>query len=171
MSRTDEIRSTHNFGSRTVVINAIGNFLGHKVAAQVDVLSGTSTVATAKITGLAIYTPDPDQFVPTPEMQHNFANVARISGGVIAGNILTKAAPVYPESARSNHVGGTVVLHALIGRDGHVYALRPVSSPDDDLTISAVAAVRQWTYKPYLLNGVPTEVDTTIMVNFNLSPF
>jgi outer membrane biosynthesis protein TonB len=62
-------------------------------------------------------------------------------------------------------------LRAIIGRDGHVHGLRPVSSPGPDLTISAIAAVRQWTYKPYLLNGEPTEVDTTITVNYNLNRF
>jgi len=166
---TDIIRSSYNFGSRTVILNGLGAFLDHKVATQMDILSNSSLVATAKVTALSTYAPDPAQFATTPEMQHAYADAARVSGGVIAGNILTKAQPVYPDSARQNHVTGTVVLHALIGRDGHVYALRPISSPDPDLTISAIAAVRQWRYKPYLLNGVPTEIDTTIMVNYNIN--
>jgi protein TonB len=62
-------------------------------------------------------------------------------------------------------------LRALIGRDGHIYDLRPVTAPDTALAGAALLAVRQWTYKPYLLNGLPTEVDTTITVNFNLNAY
>jgi protein TonB len=93
---------------------------------------------------------------------------ARISGGVIAGNILTKTQPVYPPIAKAAHVGGTVVLHAIISKTGAITSLQAVSGPDM-LKGAALDAVKQWRYKPYLLNGEPTEVDTTITVNFNLN--
>ena len=96
------------------------------------------------------------------------AGPARISGGVIAGNILVKTQPVYPPIAKAAHVGGTVVLHAIISKDGTIQSLQAVSGPDM-LKGAALDAVRQWRYKPYLLNGDPTEVDTTITVNFNLN--
>jgi len=86
----------------------------------------------------------------------------------MAGNILTKVAPVYPNDARAAHISGTVVLHAIIGKDGNVEKLVVVSGPKE-LQTSALDAVKQWTYKPYLLNGNPTEVDTTIHVNYNLN--
>ena len=92
---------------------------------------------------------------------------ARISGGVAAGNLVSNPAPTYPAIARAAHVSGTVVLHAIIGTDGHVENLTVVSGPAM-LQASAMDAVKQWTYKPYLLNGQPTEVDTQIVVNFNL---
>jgi len=93
---------------------------------------------------------------------------ARISGGVIAGNILVKTQPVYPPIARAAHQGGTVVLHAIISKAGTIEQLNVVSGPAM-LQGSAMDAVKTWRYKPYLLNGEPTEVDTTIMVNFNLN--
>jgi protein TonB len=93
---------------------------------------------------------------------------ARISGGVIAGNILVKTQPIYPPIAKAAHVGGTVVLHAIIAKNGTIQSLSAVSGPDM-LKGAALDAVRQWRYKPYLLNGEPTEVDTTITVNFNLN--
>jgi protein TonB len=96
------------------------------------------------------------------------AGPARISGGVIAGNILTKTTPVYPPIAKAAHVGGTVVLHAIISKTGSIESLTAVSGPDM-LKGAALDAVRQWRYKPYLLNGEPTEVDTTVTVNFNLN--
>jgi TonB family protein len=92
----------------------------------------------------------------------------RISAGVMAVNILNKVAPVYPQEARDAGISGTVVLHAIIGKDGSIQALQLVSGPKE-LAPAAYDAVKQWTYKPYLLNGEPTEVDTTIMVNFNLN--
>jgi len=100
---------------------------------------------------------------------HAQTGPARISGGVAAGNLLTKAAPVYPPIARAAHVSGSVVLHAIIGKDGHIENLTVVSGPAM-LQASALDAVRQWTYKPYLLNGNPTEVETQIVVNYNLAP-
>lgn len=57
-------------------------------------------------------------------------------------------------------------MHAIIGRDGHIRSLRLISAADPSLAVSAIAAVRRWTYQPYVLNGTPTEVDTTITVNF-----
>jgi protein TonB len=90
----------------------------------------------------------------------------RISGGILAGMILEKTAPVYPAVARAAHVSGAVVLHAIIAKDGTVKELQVISGPDM-LNSAAVDAVKTWRYRPYLLNGNPTEVDTTITVNFN----
>ncbi|HZL26293.1 MAG TPA: TonB family protein [Acidobacteriaceae bacterium] len=91
----------------------------------------------------------------------------RVSGGVMAGLILTRVPPSYPADARKDGVEGQVVMHALIGKDGHIKDLTVISGPEK-LRGAATDAVRQWTYKPYLLNGEPREVDTTIIVNFNL---
>jgi protein TonB len=93
---------------------------------------------------------------------------ARISGGVMAGSLINKVTPNYPPIARAAHVGGTVVLHAIISKTGTIESLQAISGPDM-LKGAALDAVRQWRYKPYLLNGEPTEVDTTITVNFNLN--
>ena len=93
----------------------------------------------------------------------------RVGGDVEAPHLLTKAQPVYPESARSAGVSGTVILHAIIGMNGRPLALRVMNSQvDPDLARSAVEAVSQWRYSPTLLNGEPIEVDTTVMVNFSL---
>ena len=90
---------------------------------------------------------------------------------VQAAKIITKVQPVYPESARSAGISGTVVLHAVIGMDGKPLSLRVMNSQiDPDLAHSAVEAVSQWRYTPTLLNGEPIEVDTTITVNYSLAP-
>jgi protein TonB len=96
--------------------------------------------------------------------------VARISSAVMQGFLVKKVNPVYPPSAKKDGIQGTVVLHAIIGKDGHVGKLVVISGPEE-LKDAASDAVSQWTYRPYLLNGEPTEVDTTVIVNFSLGGF
>ena len=91
----------------------------------------------------------------------------RVSSGVASGNLINKVQPTYPPIARTNRIAGQVVLHALISKSGNIENLQVVSG-HPMLTQSAIEAVRQWKYKPYLLNGEPVEVETTIQVNFNL---
>ncbi len=69
-----------------------------------------------------------------------------------------------------NHIQGAVVLRAIIGKDGEVHDLTPLSGPPE-LVQSAMGAVRQWRYRPYYLKGEPVEVDTQITVNYVLHPF
>jgi TonB family protein len=95
----------------------------------------------------------------------------QIGGSVEAAKIITKVQPIYPESARSAGVQGTVVLHAVIGTNGKPLSLRVMNSQvDPDLARSAVEAVSQWRYTPTLLNGDPIEVDTTVNIIFSLAP-
>jgi protein TonB len=91
---------------------------------------------------------------------------ARVSGGVVAGLKISGANPVYPPIARAAHVSGSVVLHAIISKEGTIKNLSVISGPEM-LRTAATEAVQNWRYKPYLLNGDPTEVDTQITVNFN----
>lgn len=97
------------------------------------------------------------------------AKAVKIPSGVMAGTLLTRVNPVYPEAAKKAKVQGSVILHAVIGKDGAIQDLQTVSGPEE-LRRSALDAVRQWTYKPYLLNGEPVEVETTITVNYSMAP-
>jgi TonB family protein len=92
----------------------------------------------------------------------------KVEARVLAGNKIGGSVPAYPQEAKSAHISGQVLLHAIIDETGKVKALQVVSSPDASLSKSAVEAVQGWTYKPYLLNGQPTSVDTTITVNFSI---
>ncbi|HLW51618.1 MAG TPA: TonB family protein [Candidatus Angelobacter sp.] len=75
--------------------------------------------------------------------------------------------PHYPEEARSRHIEGTVVLSAVVARDGTVKGIRPVSG-DPTLLQAAETAVRSWIYRPYQINGRAVDVDTEIVINFAL---
>ncbi len=90
-----------------------------------------------------------------------------ISAGVAQSNLISAIPPVYPPIANAARVSGTVVLVATISKTGDIENLRIVSGPAM-LQSAALDAVRQWRYRPYLLNGEPVEVDTTINVVFNL---
>ncbi len=82
--------------------------------------------------------------------------------------VLKKVPPVYPPDAKKARVQGAVELSAVIGKDGSVEDLKVLSGPKM-LRQSALDAVRQWTYKPYLLNGEPVEVNTKIHIIYSLS--
>jgi TonB family protein len=92
----------------------------------------------------------------------------RVSQGVTQGLIIKRVQPKYPGKARENGIQGQVVLRAVINKQGDIADLAVVSG-DPLLAKSAVKAVKQWKYKPYLLLGNPVEVDTEILVNFTLS--
>ncbi|MGH9603738.1 MAG: energy transducer TonB [Terriglobales bacterium] len=92
----------------------------------------------------------------------------RVSQGVVQGNAISQPKPLYPQMARMARVQGSVVLQAVISKNGNIENLRVVSG-HPMLTQSALDAVRQWRYRPYLLNGEPVEVETQITVNFNLA--
>ncbi len=100
---------------------------------------------------------------PKPTQQR-----VRIGGNVQAAKMIRQIQPVYPQIAKTAHVQGTVILHAIIAKDGTVQELQYISGPAL-LMRSAMDAVRQWKYQPTLLNGEPVEVDTTISVVFTLS--
>ncbi|MGC2321231.1 MAG: TonB family protein [Terriglobales bacterium] len=92
----------------------------------------------------------------------------RVSAGVQQGNLISQIKPTYPAIAKSARIQGAVVLQAEISKTGTIENLR-VMSGHPMLVQSALDAVKQWRYKPYLLNGDPVPVETTITVNFTLS--
>lgn len=89
-----------------------------------------------------------------------------ISAGVAEGMLIHKAEPIYPKFARDNHIGGTVVLKAKIGKNGTLQNLQFVSGPKI-LGVAAMDAARNWRYRPYMLNNQPVEVETSISVVFS----
>lgn len=86
-----------------------------------------------------------------------------------AMNVVSKVQPVYPVTAKKDKISGSVVLAATIGKDGTVEQLKVSKSLRADCDKSAIDAVHEWRYKPFLLNGNPIEVETTITVNYTLA--
>ncbi|HEY6337367.1 MAG TPA: TonB family protein [Candidatus Sulfotelmatobacter sp.] len=92
----------------------------------------------------------------------------RVSQGVSTGLLIRRVNPTYPPLARQARIAGTVVLQAEISKTGDIQNLHLISG-HPMLAPAAIEAVKQWKYKPYLLNGEPVEVETTVQVNFTLS--
>jgi TonB family protein len=109
----------------------------------------------------------PQEKQPAASQSQSPARV-RVSSGVAAGLLMVKSNPVYPQKARKDRVQGTVVLRAVIDKNGNVASLDVVSG-DPVLAKAAIKAVKKWKYLSYLINGQPVEVETTIQVNFTLS--
>ena len=99
---------------------------------------------------------------PTP------AKRIRLAARVVEANLIHDVTPTYPPEAGRARIEGTVVLMAVIGKDGSVQDVR-VESGLPVLAQAAVDAVKQWRYRPYLIDGEPVEVDSRITINFTLS--
>ncbi|GGA75767.1 hypothetical protein GCM10011507_28920 [Edaphobacter acidisoli] len=156
-------------GYLEVAQNRMGIFEQRTVALDVFVTDIGPNVMTAHVMALTGYQPnaaDFDTSSPAWEKAHKPVSDIYIGPVVIAGRKTGGAIPHYPETAREQHIQGTVVMTAIVGTDGHIHRLEVVASPDKALSKAAQDAVQTWTYQPYLLYGAPTEVETTITVNF-----
>lgn len=91
----------------------------------------------------------------------------RVSSGVADGLKIHDVTPAYPQMARIAHIQGDVTLQATISKSGVIENLRAVNG-HPILIQAAMDAVRQWKYKPYILNGEPVEVETTVVVKFHM---
>jgi TonB family protein len=103
----------------------------------------------------------PDASAPLPQR-------VRVPSGVMAGLLISKVNPTYPDDARQARIQGVVLLHVEIDKEGNVEKIELISG-HPLLAPAAIEAVQQWKYKPYLLNRNPIEVDTQVQVNFTLA--
>lgn len=106
--------------------------------------------------------------VPTVAPKVATPQRVRVSSGVSQGLLVRRVQPAYPPLARQARIQGTVILQAEISKDGSIQNLQLISG-HPMLAPAAIEAVKQWKYRPYLLNGEPVEVETQIQVNFTLS--
>ena len=120
--------------------------------------NGTNNHAIDRVLGLK-----PAVAPPPPAITHGPLHLSHIDEGLL----VRKVTPSYPKLAMISRQQGSVVLEATISRDGSIENLRAISGPPL-LIGAAIDAVRQWRYRPYLLNDQPVEVETQITVNFSL---
>ncbi len=130
--------------------------------------AATPTVEAPQPSAL-LATKQPDAAISTIVTSHAAmpakGETVRISQGVTQGLVLQKVQPVYPVQARQMHIQGTVVVQAMITKEGTTRDLKVISGPPV-LGRAAMDAVRQWRYKPYFLNGEPIEIQTQVSINF-----
>jgi TonB family protein len=104
-----------------------------------------------------------------PATQDVAAPELRVASDVMQKRLVHQIAPQYPEAARQAGVRGTVLLDLTVNADGAVSQVKVLSGPDQ-LTSAASEAVRWWRYEPYLVNGRPTAVETSVAIDFQM-PF
>lgn len=164
---TDDLRFMQKYVTQSVLRNGMGRFQGQSVSTQVKVSDGTLNLADGKVVTLETL-PAASVDLSSAGLEKS-APVQAVEGSVIAKNLLHKVAPYYPQSAKDGHTSGDVLLHVVVGTDGVVRDLEVLEAPSADLAIAAVDAVRRWVYKPYLLNGDPVKIATTVTVQFRFS--
>ncbi len=142
------------------IAGVVGGVPGGQVGGQVGgviggIISSAPTVA-----------PPPPP--PPPVKKKAAPKRIRVGGNVAKARLLRQVRPQYPPLARQARIQGTVKLSAVIAKDGTIQKLE-VTNGHPLLVPAALAAVKQWRYKPTLLNGEAVEVLTNIDVNFTLS--
>ena len=113
-------------------------------------------------------TPTPSPTATPSPSRNGFVpgtNRIRISSGVANSLIRHKVDPIYPREARKNNITGDVLLRIIIGRQGNVTNLEVIQG-DPILVESAVKAVKQWKYRPYILNGEAIEAESVIKIQY-----
>jgi periplasmic protein TonB len=134
--------------------------------------AGTKSAATPdapapSVIGMGAPTPAPLPNLGTDTAFKPVLQTLSVSQGVSQGLLYKKVSPSYPQNALRMHIEGTVELLATISKEGNITHIK-VLSGDAQLARAASDAVKQWKYKPYLLNGEPVEIQTQVTVNFKL---
>jgi TonB family protein len=164
------LREYYAFGATSVTYNKIARVQGMYLPRELEIYDGQRHVLTATVDLINGISAKADEFRPRSEaIVSKAAGRADLSAAVAQGFLLKSVQPHYPEDAKQARIDGRVVLEALIGTDGRVHELSVVEGPSPSLIGASMWAVSQWQYKPYLLNGEPVEVQTTVNVFFKLS--
>ena len=163
------LRITYSWGALAVEFNHIVKMQGKFLAREILLREGNRTIVSAKVDTIEGLDPTDAALTPPPDARTpRSSKAAQIAPGVMVGMLIKKQPPVYPQDAKDAHASGTVVLRAMIGMDGGIHDLRVESAPWPSLAASALWAVSHWQYKPYLLNGEPVDVETTVNVIYSL---
>jgi hypothetical protein len=177
---TPALRVSYALGSMTMVFDRIAKVQGRFLPQKIDFFDGPRKILTATVDSVNGIPANDPALIPENEATERGSKSqadkvvvsdlkkVMIAGGVAQGMIFKKQIPVYPQDAKDARVQGTVVLQATIGTDGGIHDLKVISGPWPSLIASSLWSVSHWTYKPYLLNGEPVEVETTINVIFSL---
>jgi len=168
-SKLPVLRASFSWGAIALQFNHIVKVQGRYLAEEIHLSEGKRTILTAKVDKVEGLNPSDAALMPPADAKTPNADKAtQIAPAVMVGMLVKKQQPVYPQDAKDARVSGRVILEATIGRDGGVHELRVTSTPWPSLTTSALWAVSQWQYKPYLLNGEPVDVETTVNVIYSL---
>lgn len=159
----------HSNGIVTVDFSSIVKAQGKYLPRGVLVTGGKQKIFSAsvnQVSGLSLSDP---ALTPSPDARLAMDENTGASAGLSGGWIIKRVPPVYPQMAWSGHDQGTVLLQGTIGVDGLVHNPEVILAPSRPLAESALDAVSQWVYKPFLLNGKPIEKQTVFNVRYSFT--
>jgi len=162
------LRVTYRFGQVTTVFDRTAKMQNRFLPLTLQVLDGERKLFSANVETVNGMSSSDSVLVPAKDAQILDTEKQRLDEKVTQGSLVKKLMPSYPLAAKNDREQGTVVLDATIGTDGKVHDPEVVVSPWPYLTSAAIDAVSQWRYKPYVVDGNPVEVETTITVIFAL---
>jgi TonB family protein len=163
------LMDSFSFGTVATQFNRIAKVQGRYLPLEISFYEGKREILSAKVESVNGIAPAAAALTPPTDALKINPETTQLTEGVTNGMLIKKQPPVYPQDAKDARITGTVALHAIIGVDGGVHDLRVIEAPWPSLVASALICVSKWQYKPYLLNGEPTEVETTIRVIYTMS--
>ncbi|HEY0287362.1 MAG TPA: energy transducer TonB [Pseudomonas sp.] len=157
------------YGDTVSVANTVGTFQGRYIATKDLISINNVKNVDGKIDDLRILsTLNAQMFVPSTDAVNIGVKPVMIGPAVAAEYLISSTTPMYPTAAKIAHAEGTVVMGITIGVDGRVHSVHLLRPANPDLALAATGAASKRRYRPYLVNGVPTEVQTTITTDFNM---
>lgn len=170
------LRTVYSYERASTRFDTIVQTQGKNLAREIEIEEGKHKFLVAKVDIVDEISPSDPALMPSKTAIHTdlwfsgatTLNKVDISKEVAVGFLIKKVEPIYPSEAKKARIQGTVVMRATIGTDGKVHDLLVLSAPSALLAAASFRAASQWEYKPYLLNGQPVPVETTINVYFAL---
>ncbi len=162
------LRTTFSFGTVAMEFNDLVKVQNRFLAREILLFEGGRKILSAKVESIDGIAPSDAALTPSADAHLMNSGQVFVDGAVQVGRLIKKVIPIYPQDAKDAHVSGKVILDAVIGTDGRIHDLRVKEAPWPSLAASALFSVSRWEYKPYLLNGQPVEVQTTVNVIYSL---
>jgi len=157
-----------SMGSVAGQFNKIVKVQGRYLPREVTLSEHGHKILSATVDSITGLSPSDPALTPPADAQASSVDKINVAGGLATGMLIKEETPIYPGDAKAAHVSGTVVLQAIIGTDGGIHNLQVLQAPWPSLAQNALWAVSHWRYRPYLLNGQPVEVETTVNVVYSL---
>jgi TonB family protein len=167
-SKVPVLRISYALATLAMEFNHLAKTQGRILPMEVLFFEGAREILSAKVESVNAISPADPALTPSVRASDIKPDRVQLVPEATNGMLVKKQFPVYPLDAKEAHISGTVTLHAVIGVDGAVHDLEVVSAPWPSLVASALQCVSRWQYQPYLLNGEPAEVETTIHVIYTL---
>jgi TonB family protein len=156
--------------SEISALSAIGGFRGKHYPVDLRLLINNVRAGTEHVDKLEIIDAAASELTNTDGLTNQNEVHLQMASEMAQALLLKQVQPIYPGNARDRGASGVVVLEAKIGTDGRLHKISLLSAPNAELAVAAAVAVRQWEYKPAMVNGNPAEFRTTIQVIFQPEP-